>query len=804
MQRSSQPDSAFPITTTFTYDSIFNQVTSITDPNGNTTTINYDAKGNPTQIIDALGNETRMAYDMRGLLTSVTDVLENTTSFAYNDTANLIRTTDPLGNVTTLAYDAAGNVSSSTDAEGRNTRFSYDVMNRLVRVTDANSGVTDYDYDSNGNLIQVTDAKENVTTFEYDARDRLAKTTDPLGNFETFAYDGNGNLISTTDRKKQTITFAYDAINQLVIKTLPGNQVTTFAYDDAGNLTLVVDPDSRLAMAYDAANRLISASTAGSPNQPAVTINYTYDRNGNRLTMTDDSIGTTSYVYDELSRLTSLTNPSGQTVTFDYDSLSRRTRMSYPNGVITTYAYDIASQLTSLVHRLGANTISSFDYTYDRVGNRDSLMTTRTGLNVNSVLSYTYDKLNRLVRATHPLPGQPDETFTYDPVGNRLRRDGQNMDAIFDAANRLLADEQFNYAYDDNGNLIEKIEKATGTITRYAYDAENQLIQIQEFPGQNLPPSMTANYHYDGLGRRIAKNVDGVTTSYVYDREDIVLEFSENNGITSQYTQGIGFDEPLTIKKNGKSYFYHADGLGNITDLSNGIGAVAQFYAYDSFGRFTQQGSELNNPYIYTAREFDLESEVYYLRARYYDPDLGRFYAPDPFANISPEPSLINSYAYVENNPITRTDPTGKKYFTPSPVLRFLIDVLDIYGNCCGIAFDCASKEPDNCPTRLPKKGDALDNACAKHDDCMRNKTGSKPFYDFGDPKVQSCHRDLCIDASLSPVTSPEQLTAKAKIQAVFCTLGYGIPRFGGRPSPPAVPMPKIPRIIPGFPGMIF
>jgi YD repeat-containing protein len=103
-------------------------------------------------------------------------------------------------------------------------------------------------------------------------------------------------------------------------------------------------------MGYDLANRFTSVATTGSPNQPNVTLTYTYDKNGNRLTAVDPS-GTNTYVYDVVNRLTSLTGPVGVN-TFAYDALSRRTAMTLPNGTSMTYSYDSASQVTQIQHQL--------------------------------------------------------------------------------------------------------------------------------------------------------------------------------------------------------------------------------------------------------------------------------------------------------------------------------------------------------------------------------------------------------------------------------------------------------------------
>ena len=638
--------------TSFTYEPVFNQVTGITDPKGNRTTLGLDANGNPTQITDALNNTTNLAYDGRGLLTSVTDALGNVTSFAYDPRGNLTSTTDPLGNVTSLSYDAAGNVTSSTDALGRTTAFTYDGTNRLTQVTDAAGGVTRYGYDGNGNLLSVTDAKGQQTTFAYDPINQLSQTTNPLGQIKTFAYDLARNLVSTTDAKNQTISFTYDAVNQLTNKNLPTGEVVSFAYDLVGNLTLAQDVDSQLTFQYNALNRLTRVDTAATAAQPASRTDYLYDINGNR-TQYSATIGTgghfLTYAYDALNRLTRVSSGFsgfGGAPTFTYDALSRRTSMTLPSGAIATYTYDAASQLTSLTHSLSGNPIGSLNYTYDAVGNRTA-MTQGAGTN-----SYAYDPLNRLTQAIHPQAGNPAENFSYDPAGNRTSShlaSGQ----VHDAANRLLEDSNFTYTYDENGNLTSKTSKANGEVTTYTYDAENQMIRLDK-------PGVVAECRYDALGRRIEKVVNGVSTRYAYDNEDIAAELDGANTIQVLYIHGPGIDEPLAVFREGRTSVYHADGLGSITTLTDLNGNPVRTYTYDSFGRLVSQTGTLTNPYTYTGRELDPESGLYYYRARYYDPLAGRFLREDPIGGLLQVPLLLNPYPYAGNSPANNVDPDGQ------------------------------------------------------------------------------------------------------------------------------------------------
>ena len=298
----------------------------------------------------------------------------------------------------------------------------------------------------------------------------------------------------------------------------------------------------------------------------------------------------------------------------------------------------------SLVHQLGINPpINSFAYTYDKVGNRE------TKADNNGTANYTYDTLNRLVQATNPIPTNPLETFTYDAVGNRTDSN-QNGLSNFNQANQLQDDADFTYSYDNNGNQIQKTNNTTSAFTLYEYDAENKLIRVVREDGSIV------NYKYDGLGRRIEKEVDSVVTQYIYDNEDILLELDGINNIVARYTHGLGIDEPLIMEKSGASFFYQADGLGTITELTDSIATVVQSYVYSSFGKIESQlDPNFVQPYTFTAREFDPETGFYYYRARYYEPSIGSFITEDPL-EFEAGP---NFYRYVLNNPINWVDPFG-------------------------------------------------------------------------------------------------------------------------------------------------
>jgi RHS repeat-associated protein len=201
---------------------------------------------------------------------------------------------------------------------------------------------------------------------------------------------------------------------------------------------------------------------------------------------------------------------------------------------------------------------------------------------------------------------------------------------------------------DHNGNTQTKVV-GTNT-TSYAWDYENRLSSVT-LPGSGG----TVSFKYDPFGHRIYKSSSAGTSIYAYDGENLIEETNGAGAVVARYSQTQNIDEPLAMLRGGATSFYEEDGLGSVTSLSNGAGALAQSYTYDSFGKQTASSGSLTNPFQFTARESDPETGLYYYRARYYDPNTGRFLNEDP----TEFRGGINLYGCVGNDPINKTDPDG-------------------------------------------------------------------------------------------------------------------------------------------------
>ena len=658
-----------PAETLIEYHETWNRPTRVEDPEGKVWTMEYDPdNGNLLTITDPHLRVTAYTYNARGQVETVTNPEQESARFEYYaDTGNLrkiIADPDGLALETRFEYDAYGNVSKTTDPNLKETTFVYDAMNLLRFATDSAGRTTEYQYqpaygtDSAwsfaplAELARIIDSR-GITTVEYgyDALHRPVSETNAIGKTWAWTYDDADRVRSSTDPKGQEITYTYDEAGRLTSKVLPGDgdtETVSYDYDGDDKLVRIADGDSDLSFAYNDAGQLESYTSA-TAGQPALTLSYTHNLDGTVASMTDPT-GETAFVYNDTNGLTRITDSAGRAFQFSYDSAGRRTELDAENGTSVTYGYDPAARLESILHEVGTEPLLSLAYGLDPAGTIESL-TDADGLH-----TYGYDDAYQLTSAIHPNPPvNPDESYTYDLLGNRISSHLSGLH-LHNAANQLLEDDEYVYGYDDNGNLATRVRTSDGDTALYTYDAEDRLIRVESTGGRWV------TYRYDALGRRIEKNVNDTSTRYAYSGEDILFEYDGANNVVARYTHGPGIDEPLAAHRDttgdgtlDSAFYYHADHLGSVRVLTDETGAVVGAYTYDAFGQIVAQTGEIPNPYTYTSREWDPEAGMFFYRARYYDASSGRFVSPDPIGFASGP----NQFRYVNNNPVALVDPWG-------------------------------------------------------------------------------------------------------------------------------------------------
>jgi RHS repeat-associated protein len=209
--------------------------------------------------------------------------------------------------------------------------------------------------------------------------------------------------------------------------------------------------------------------------------------------------------------------------------------------------------------------------------------------------------------------------------------------------------------------MTTKISKNTGDTTSFVWDIENKLTEVRK-------PGMIAKYTYDALGRRMSKTVNGETRQFRYAGDNLILEMNDQDSITASFTFGSKIDDPLMMNRGGKAYYYVKDGFNTVTSLADSVGNVVHEYKYSVYGKVTEEtGDSIENSFAFTSREYDKETDFFYYRHRYYNPEIGRFISEDPVGINSGD---LNFYRYTWNNPLNWLDPYGLAPGDPYPSAR--------------------------------------------------------------------------------------------------------------------------------------
>ena len=631
-----------PQQATYTYQlDAGNRTTLVTDPLGRQTHYTYDSFGD-VLTMTSLYNTAKavtgtITYDPTfHQVTSYQDPLSNTTTLGYDSLGNLVSVTDPLGHQTTETNNSQGLPTGLKDALGHQVTFGY-VQADLASITNAlGSSVTVFT-DGVGRPQSVTDPLGNTTQYTYDPLDRTTQLVDAGGGITTLKYDPNGNQLSVTDpRNLGSQAYSYDLRNRLHTYTGPVGGTETRNYDGLGNLLSRIDRRSQtMQISYDPLNRPDLVTYADGS-----TLAITWDAGNRAVTFADSVNGTIQRTYDGLDRVLTESGPQGQ-VTYTYDADERRSTLSVSGqSTSISYQYDNANRLTQV-----AQGTTAIGYAYD-AANRRTGITLPNGI----VGTFAYDNANQLTSISYDGTAHvADATYGYDLAGRRTSASGTLvrpiLDSIlttttYDAGNHLTALNGGAITYDGNGNLVSMAGAGANTLT---WNVRDQLVQTAQ--GTSLG--------YDALGRLASQTTGGASTSFLYDGGS---QLTVNGNLV---LRGLGLDElEAEVTASGTTSVL-VDGLGSVAMLSGANQAVSTSYSYGAYGSVASTGASgvagSSYPFAFTGANYNSTDELVYLRARYYSPVLDRFIKEDPVGLAGG----INVYAYVDDDPVDRTDPMG-------------------------------------------------------------------------------------------------------------------------------------------------
>ncbi|MHB1682270.1 MAG: DNRLRE domain-containing protein [Bacilli bacterium] len=630
------------------YDSNSNNVTSASDALGNTVTYGYGNDntgggfsanftgvntGDPNQITDANGVNSYLGYNKQDQIVGYTYTDQNGGTTSY-----------PTFNYT---YDPNGNLTGIQDPTGHAVSYQYNQLNESAAQTETVSGAaqtTTQSYNAAGLLTGVSHPNGTTESFTYDNANRITGQTDTNGSTtDSFAmgYDKNSNLTGASENGGPAYTFTYDNMNQVTSDGQPFSSSITntesFNYDLNGNpeslhysLNNSTPETWSISDLYDLGSELIQAGDGRG------TVQFTYNARGMIATVHDvEAKVTTYYTYNavgEVSEVKAISNGNannlGQVIE-DY-----------------TYQYDGNRNVIGITNVL---TGASLSYTYDSL-NQLTRETTWSG----NTLTYTYDKLGNRTSVTNAATGVTT-TYTYDAEGNRLTSVGGTS-----------------LSYDGNGQMT-----AYGSNT-YNWNIENQLASVTTANG-------TDTYTYDPLGHRAT--IDGYHIGYIGQSDLVSYVTDSSNNLVKRFTyNAAGLPVLMTVSYGGAwyTYGYVYDGTGQIVGLvddttgSSTLGQEVVTYTYDTWGNLLSDtdtsgiGAATINPFVYKGYWYDWSTGLYYLNARYYNPVIGRFLSEDPAGpSVGNNVPGYNGYAYAENNPVNRVDPSGTASYNVYLMARF-------------------------------------------------------------------------------------------------------------------------------------
>ena len=723
-----------------TYDANGNLL-SVEDNDGNITRYQYNAMGKRIRAVnaasgaiiyeysnagdllsetDALGNKKSYTYDDYGNVLTITDAKGNITRFTYDDNNNMLTARDALGNITTYTYDCFNNVETVTDAKNHTITYGYDVLGRRTTITDAKNRVFTTEYDGNGNVTKTVDAKGNtISSTMYNCLNLPRIVTDATGKTTNYTYTELGKVWTVTDSMNHTQTYLYDSLGRNTDVTDANNYTSHADYDELGNITKLKGPmGSVINYTYDDMGRLITESTSSGGTisygynalnvkeqlinargqerryfYDAIgriigyvgeedSVSYTYDENGNVLTVTDKN-GTIKREYDALNRVTRYIDTFGKSISYEYDAAGNLKKLTYPDntsvnydydennnlitvtdweGRITSYSYDENNRVVGVIKPNGCTVTTVYDsrqriqstvektptgtvivgyrYEYDSLGR----ISTETHLAENKKMCYTYDSLNRVTARTIKTLSDEvisSESYTYDAAGNII--DAPDSCFTYDNNNRLTVFNGKSVSYDLDGNML-----SDGN-TEYEYDSANRLIKAGDH-----------TYTYNAEDVRIRNLCSDADTTYTYNTNCKLSQLltKTTHEITTKYVYGHGL---IYQEKQERLKVFHYDYRGSTVAVTDDWSSVIITFKYDTYGNVIDRTGTTYLIFGYNGRDGVITDRngLIYMRARYYSPEMRRFINADVLHGAISDSTSLNRYAYVNGNPVSFVDPFG-------------------------------------------------------------------------------------------------------------------------------------------------
>ncbi|WP_379147446.1 polymorphic toxin-type HINT domain-containing protein [Paenibacillus sp. sgz500992] len=562
---------------------------------------------------------------------------------------------------------------------GVTTLYSYNALNQLTGVKDALNQTTRYSYDGNGQIAKVTvqgkgESEQTLNTKSYNEIGLMTTKQDAAAQSESVSYNNLGQQTGKTDRMGSVFSYNYDERGQLKSSSVSGVINNTSATQKID----VIYGDG--SPKYRTINSYVNGTVRATQKRYLDSMNQV--RNDYSVGYSSTSAGGhSSYILNELDVLGRMTQINDYNLGFyvNYQFDSQRLINVQTNGSASLskaasdnvqYSYYANGRVKTITYPpLTDGSILKTEYTYNKaLGWVESMKNTK-GSSVLSGYNYSYDHNGNITAVTEVLNNGAAKTTSYG----------------YDALNRLLSIKRPNgqstqYTYDVRGNRLTSSESVSTSLdlsdTSYTYDLQNTLTGLTK-------NGNTTSFTYYADGLRYLKSTGTTHTQVNYDFSGQVIAEEKLSGSTVIQKSSFVRGDRVLVKKDktaAKDYYYLYNGHGDVVQIVNNSGTPVNTYSYDEWGNITSQTEGIPNSFKYAGEIYDEETGLYYLRARYYDPSIGRFLNEDTVEGQIDNPLSQNLYTYVGNNPLIRFDPSGNSWISDQ-WNAFIVDMKTVHAS---------------------------------------------------------------------------------------------------------------------------
>ena len=617
-------------------------------------------------------------YDTLGRLISVRDEAGHMTHYGYDPVwGNVDSVTNAVGKTVRTTFDLHGRTAAYINGVDSAVTFAYDSLNRQIAVARGISGVPVQTVFDGLLPTTVIDRNSNHTVTDYNALGWPTDRCDPAGHCTYYRYDLSGRLTSETNRRGQRVDRSYDRLGRLLVKSGDSTSTDNFAYSADGRGATAwnsietdsvrVRPGTSVLGAADTTVTIVNStrfqvihgdlsswagedSTVITTSTPSVTFRKRYryaDTTTGLVTSYNDGFSTMTYSYTGDWLQSSTTNVSGTKNTSFLPSHAPVWTMFSAGGLTSlnrSQGYDGLLRLSNVSTFVTGGPFNGSTFAYDSAGRlaETQLLTGCTGTTTDSTYGWSHSNCSG---QSVPI------VYSYDNEGNRTSQGG-----TYDTGNRVLTNNSFAYTHDLDGNIIRQYNASTGEDHQYTWSSDGRLTDVS-YKASLWDTASTVHYDYNAHGQPVLRSVGFPNRVWVYDRGQLLGEFYAGQRV-AEYVYNEDVDEPYGVILGATTptaiHYFRLDERGNVLGAYD-ESSVTMSVAYDDWGvPSITSGTQIGN-LMWKGLHRDEYTGLYYARARWYDPTLGRFLSEDP-AGLA---GGVNPYTFADNDPINGSDPSG-------------------------------------------------------------------------------------------------------------------------------------------------